>query len=87
MKIRSDRLKWLGHALRSDQSNLVRQAVVVLVEDCNCLAGMRSAEGTVTDHGCTKTHNIGATAELLNYDRIMNFRNLQGPSFAVAFVS
>ena len=44
-KIRSGRLKWLGHVLRSDQSNLVRQAVVVMVEDC--LAGRRSAEGTV----------------------------------------
>ena len=43
-KIRSGRLKWIGHVLRSNESNLVRQDVVV-VEDC--LAGRRSTEGTV----------------------------------------
>ena len=44
-KIRSDKLKCLEFVLRSDESNLVRQAVVVMVEDC--LAGRRSAGRTV----------------------------------------
>ena len=58
-KIRIGRLKWLRHVLRSDQSNLVRQAVVVVVEDC--LAGRRSPEGTVI-MDAPNTHNIGGTS-------------------------